>query len=95
MRLLTIRRQIVREIIKDLKHYVNNACPHDLAFKPTGNMTREQKKALQESLNYHFKNWAQTWIIPWLDALEQETQRTKGMVTEYEKHSQNNKAVTD
>lgn len=71
----TMRKVYCRTLIKELRQFVKQARPHDLTFKTTGKLSQKERERLQEQLNYHFNNWAETWIYPRLDALEAETER--------------------
>jgi hypothetical protein len=68
-----MKRRIVHKLLRELRHSVENGVPHDLTFKPTAGLSEPEKKALQEALTDSFRLYAETWLLPWLDRLEEAT----------------------
>lgn len=66
-----MRRRQIRKLLTELREHIDNGVPHCLMFKPTAGMTKTQKEALQDDLNRSFDLWRQTWLLPWIDMLEQ------------------------
>jgi len=58
------------EIINDLTSSVKHGVPHSLTFKPCGKLTKEEREVLQNSLDYDFDLWRETWILPKLEGLK-------------------------
>lgn len=59
-----------RQLLDDLREHVTNAAPWGLTFAPCGTLTAEQREYLEAYLKYHFRQWADTWIYPWIDQVE-------------------------
>lgn len=65
-----------QRLIDDLRNFIKNGVPHDLAFKPLPKgTTEEEKKALQNALNSDFEVWRSTWLFPWIDQIEEALKR--------------------
>jgi hypothetical protein len=59
-----------KQLLDDLRDHVRNAVPFDLTFAPCGKMPKADKERLEDHLRYHFRLWADTWILPWIDMIE-------------------------
>lgn len=64
-------------LFEELRENVRNAVPFGLTFKPTGKLTAKEVERLEKSLADAFKIWAETWVYPWIDRIEEATTRTK------------------
>jgi hypothetical protein len=61
-----------QRLVDELRDHVRNGVPHDLTFKPLPKgTTSDEREKLQQELNFHFKLWADTWVYPWIDLIEQ------------------------
>lgn len=58
------------EVIEEFIHCAKNGIPHCLTFKPCAKMTEKERQTLQDSLDYHFDIWRNTWILPKLEGLK-------------------------
>jgi hypothetical protein len=59
-----------QKLINEIREHIRNAVPYDLTFKPTGALSGPEVKRLEEELRVSFDRWADTWISPWVDRLE-------------------------
>jgi hypothetical protein len=64
------RRGYRQRLLAELREHVENAAPFALTFKPTGDLNARQIKELEAILEASFRNWAATWIFPWIDEIE-------------------------
>jgi hypothetical protein len=51
-------------IAKELMEKRDSCAIHRLTFSPTGNLTAEQIRELEENLHERFLNWWDSWIGP-------------------------------
>jgi len=66
---MAIRRG-VRTICEEIRDSVERGEPWNLTFAPCAGMTREERKKLQDYLEYYFDLWAGSWILPRIEEIE-------------------------
>jgi hypothetical protein len=59
-----------QRLINEIREHVRHAVPYSLTFKPTPGMSASAVKHLEEELRISFDLWADTWISPWIDRIE-------------------------
>lgn len=64
-------RPYKQRLIDELREHVRHAVPFDLVFKPTARLTDSEKARLEASLKEAFELWADTWVYPWIDRIEE------------------------
>lgn len=61
-----------KRLLAELRDHVVHGVPFDLTFKPfPARGTRKERERLQQALEDAFCSWADTWIYPWIDHLEE------------------------
>lgn len=65
------RMRTKKDVLDAIREHVQNAAPFCLTFVPhRDKLTPDERKELEDDLRYRFHNWADTWVLPYLDVIE-------------------------